>query len=427
MSFRTKLFEFSKKRNSTARPDITQPGYYEGDIKDDFSPLSFTMTFNRALANATVPKYNYAYIADFGRYYYVTDWIFVKGLWRAAFTVDVLATYKDQILASRQFVTRASSAHNGGIIDTVYSTQGGSAQSTVDQTLSVTEFWGTGYENGTIVIGVIGDSGLNVGAVTYYAMGIGGYRNLMNALLDDISWANISVSEISEELQKALINPAQYIVSSIWLPKDAGDFVVNAGAPQSDIVTNIKLGWWSFSIAAGGNVARILHNPVTTLDYFRVKKYLDIDKHPQYPALGNRPERPWLQLSPYSRYTLTFLPFGSFDLDTTQLYGFTHLGLEMRVHAYTGDATLTISVARDDQGTGEKVISVMNANCGVPLPVGQIALNISNMDSALTSAAIMGVTEIAQDMSVPSVVTGSYEVKTKSKPSAHSTTTHRGG
>lgn len=426
MSFRTKLFEFSKKRNSTARPDITQPGYYEGDIKDDFSPLSFTMTFNRGdVGNAQVPKYNYAYISDFGRYYYVTDWVFVKGLWRAAFTVDVLATYKDQILASRQFVTRAASVAARGIIDTSCVSVGGTVGD-IPQTMIPSQFWGAGYENGTIVIGVIGDSGLNVGAVTYYAMGVGGYRNLMNALLDDISWANISVSEISEELQKALINPAQYIVSSIWLPKDAADFVVNSGAPSSDIVTDIKLGWWSFSIAAGGNVARILHSPISAYDYFTIEKYFSIATHPQNGGSTSEPSRPWLQLSPFSRYTFTCLPFGSFDLDTTELYGYSYLKVEIKVHAYTGDATMILSAAITETTPG-KVFCIMNANCGVPLPVGQIALNITNMDSALTSAAIMGVTEIAQDMTSPTVVSGSYESKSKSKPSPHSTTTRKRG
>lgn len=426
MAFRVTLYTFQKKRNSTARPLDGVGDAFTGNIKEDFSPLSFSMTFDfGSIGNTKIPEYNYAYIEDFKRYYYITDWVFVSGMWRGALTVDVLATYKTQILNSYQFVARAEQVQDGGIIDTACNVKGGSLLITNDQTMSVSDFWGAGYDEGTIVIGVIGASGLNVGAVTYYAMGIGGYRNLMNALLDDISWANISVSEISEELQKALINPAQYIVSSIWLPKDAGDFVVRSGAPASDIVTNIKLGWWSFSISAGGNVARILHNPITTLDYFRVKHYLDIDKHPQFPALGGRPERAWLQLAPYSRYTLTFLPFGSFDLDTTELYGYSHLGLDVRVHAYTGDATLTISVARDDQGTGEKVITVISANCGVPLPVGQIALNLGNVDSALTSAAIMGATEIAKDISAPTVVTGSFDSKTRTKPSAHSTTTRR--
>lgn len=423
MSVRTRLYRFVKRRNSTARPDGV-PAVFDGLIKEDFSPLSFAITFDFGrLGNTEIPKYNYAYVDDFNRYYYITDWVFVSGMWRAAFTVDVLATYKDDILASTQFIARAADSNNPGIIDTVYSTAGGSSMITRDQTMTAQQFWGADFDTGTVVAGIINASGKNVGSITYYAFSAEGFTALMNKLLDGISWAGISVSEISEELQKALINPLQYIVSAIWLPVHDETFIGSWGAPAADVVSTINLGWWSFPL--GGYYARILHNPLTVWDYFTRKVYFQIDKHPQYPAVGNRRERAWLQLAPYSRYNLTFLPFGSFDIDTSELYGFSYLGVQARVHSYTGDATLVISAARDDQGTGEKVIQVLNANCGVPLPLGQIALNIGNIDSALTSAAIMGATEIAKDITAPAVVSGSYEVKTKTKPSTHSATTRR--
>ena len=247
----------------------------------------------------------------------------------------------------------------------------------------------------------------------------------MTQLLTGINWAGISTSEISEELQKALVNPLQYVVSAVWLPVHDVTFIGNWGAPASDVVSTIKLGWWDFQLS--GYVARILHNPLTVWDYFTKKVYFMIDKHPQSLALLDRPARPWLQLSPYSRYTLTFLPFGSFDIDSTELYGYNYLGVQVRVHAYNGDATLIISAAQDDQGTGEQIIQIMNANCGVALPIGQISLNIGNFDSALTSAAIMGASEIAKDITAPTVISGMFDSKSNSKPSAHSTTTHRGG
>jgi len=44
-------------------------------------------------------QYNYAYIPDFGRYYYITDMVsVVSGLWRIAMSVDVLETYHNAIL-----------------------------------------------------------------------------------------------------------------------------------------------------------------------------------------------------------------------------------------------------------------------------------------------------------------------------------------
>lgn len=402
------LYSFAKNRNSTARPTGT-PTQLDGDIKGDFTPLNFEITFRFDTAS-DIPAYNYAYISAFDRYYYITDWVFVGGLWRGAFTVDVLATYRNQIFQSTQFVSRCASEKQDGLIDTAYPTISGSNRGINETTETQVQFWGAGFGDGTIVLGVIGNTGANVGSITYYAMATAGYNNLMNALLTDISWANISVTEISANLQKALINPFQYIASVIWLPLNAIQFVTNSGAPQSDITSTIRLGWWDFSISAGGNVARILHNPISLgWDYVTRKSYLELDKHPQSVTRGG-----WLNLSPYSKYIFTFLPFGRFELDTAELYGFEYLGFDVRVHAYTGDAILTLYAAHDNQGTSDKVIATYNANVGVPLPVGQIALNISNLDSALSSAALMGATEIAQNLASSSPVVAITEPVTDS-------------
>lgn len=44
-------------------------------------------------------SYNYAYIPDFGRYYFITDMISVRtNLWRISMSVDVLMSFKNQIL-----------------------------------------------------------------------------------------------------------------------------------------------------------------------------------------------------------------------------------------------------------------------------------------------------------------------------------------
>lgn len=413
MAFNVQLYSFAKNRNSTARPS-SGAVQLSGDIKGDFTPLNMDITFKFDTADV-IPPYNYAYISQFSRYYYITDWVFVGGLWRGSFTVDVLATYRQEIFNSTQFVARAAGEKQDGLIDTAYPTISGSNRGANEITQTQTDFWGSGFSDGTIVLGVLGNSGANVGSITYYAMATGGYNNLMNALLSDISWANISVTEISANLQKALINPFQYIASVVWLPLNAIQFVANSGAPQSDITTNIRLGWWDFSIFAGGNVARMLHNPLSFgWDYTTRKSYLELDKHPQSTARGG-----WLNLAPYSKYVFTFLPFGRFELDTTELYGFEYLGYDVRIHAYTGDAILTLYAAHDNQGTSDKVIATYTANVGVPLPIGQVALNIGNMDSALTSAALMGATEIAQNLSSSAPV-----VQTSVKPVSHSTSSH---
>lgn len=44
-------------------------------------------------------SYNYAYISEFGRYYFITDIVSVRiGLWRVILSVDVLMSFQSQIL-----------------------------------------------------------------------------------------------------------------------------------------------------------------------------------------------------------------------------------------------------------------------------------------------------------------------------------------
>lgn len=57
---------------------------------------------------ATIAKWNYAYIEDFGkRYYFIRDIASVgRGLWDITMRCDVLMTYKDDILSSTAFLSR---------------------------------------------------------------------------------------------------------------------------------------------------------------------------------------------------------------------------------------------------------------------------------------------------------------------------------
>lgn len=58
-------------------------------------------------------SYNYMFISDFGRYYFITDFQHVrKDLWRIRGHVDVLFSFKDQILASPSIIDRSSNEYS---------------------------------------------------------------------------------------------------------------------------------------------------------------------------------------------------------------------------------------------------------------------------------------------------------------------------
>lgn len=416
-----KLYTFNKKKNSTKIPNpITdQSVSLAGEVKHDFSPVNPVITFN--LSNPTeVPAYNYAYISAFGkRYYFITDWLFVGGLWRASMTVDVLASYRTAILNSRQFVARSKTLNPGGVIDAAYPAL---ANTTLEQlSKTPTAFWGSYYYNGTIILGCVGASGQNVGANTYYAMSVKAFSYFMDAMLSSPNWLNISASEISQDLQKALINPTQYITSCIWLPLSWERVVYNSGAPLTDLNKTIRCGWWDFTLPTGEGtgeyIARRLYNPLTlNYDCVRINSSWTLPKHPQAASRGK-----WLNLAPYSKYTLAFPPFGVFELDTTDIVNATEINLSVTVHYYTGDAVLRVQVVDPNFPDQNKDILRVNTNIAVQIPVGQIAMNLANFDNAILAGAASGVSELATMAS--DALTNPQT--TRSSPSPHSRTTHR--
>lgn len=66
-----------------------------GSLRNESSIINPTI-----LIEADNPSsYNYAYISEFGRYYFITDIVSVRtGLWRISLSVDVLMSFQSQIL-----------------------------------------------------------------------------------------------------------------------------------------------------------------------------------------------------------------------------------------------------------------------------------------------------------------------------------------
>lgn len=371
------LWAFEKKTNSTKQPPLGGVSM-TGQLKQSFALTGLEVKFN--LGNQLVsPVYNYAQIPSLRRYYFITDWYYDRGFWIAVLAVDVLATYKVAIGNSSQYVTRAYSKYTPGIIDTSYPTTG-----EVTREVSRIEpgtFWGAAVtgDEGLIVMGVVGSSSSAVGAVTYYALTMSAFRTFLNAMLSSISWANISTTEISQELQKALINPTQYIVSCRWFPILASAFA------QGTPVSVINLGWWSFAAPA-----RVL--PTVGSAWLYREYGFTIPVHPQRAGRGD-----YLRLSPYSTYTLKFLPFGVFEIDSTELFNADTMGILVDVNLMTGDSVLHVAAKKniEVQYNYDKSFLVVESQIGVPLPVGQVSADVGNYQNALAAGVVAGINDVA--------------------------------
>lgn len=379
------LYIFQKRRNSTKQPDRSNAYVIEGEIKHVFSPTGLEITFNFGPV-IRPPSYNYAYLEDFGRYFFIADWVYLNGLWTGTFSCDVLASFKDAIGQSTQYVSRAYSRYDASIIDTQYPTKADGIYRDA-RILTPTEFWGADAwaDNGLIVIGTVGATASNIGATTYYAMSMATARDFLSRLMGSIAWAGISITEISEELQKALINPMQYIVSAKWYPINAAAFT------QGTATNQVSLGYWSFTLSGTAYILRTVSSSWITR-----QSELAIPKHIQ--SIGNAGARlQFTNMAPFAEYVFKFLPFGVFPLDSTDLFDMSYLGIQVESNLITGDAILKLAVkgATGTYNFDQHSILTYQSAIGVDLPIAQITMDAGKWKNAVSTAGFAAAGKLA--------------------------------
>lgn len=115
-----KFYTNLSEKNSVNK-NITLLNDFTGTLREESSIIDpvFTITSISNLATC-----NYAYIPDFGRYYFINN---IKCLrnnyYQVSMHVDVLMTYKDQILANSAIIERNETQYDLKINDGLFKTQ----------------------------------------------------------------------------------------------------------------------------------------------------------------------------------------------------------------------------------------------------------------------------------------------------------------
>ena len=333
---------FTKRINSTKRP--TGGSTISVRLKEPTSVIrpTFILTgFNTS----------WNYIQWGTRYYFVDDIVILTNN-QAAYTcsLDVLATYKDVIGSSSQYVARAAGAFDGTIADSYYPIK--SQQTYQKKTADSGNTWFVMPELGTFVFGIVGQTDADsYGSTTYYVLDIYGAKALMDELFNmqnnayDAATVE-SVAGVPEALYKSILNPAQYIVSCMFLPFEAES--VGSGAQES-----IKIGWYDVGESA------VVFNP--SFDALpEIHGTFTLPKHPQA-ARGV-----YMNNEPFTDYTLSFAPFGELTLPADSLITATTIYYKVIVDVITGQGTLKVYSGSDD--TGQLLLSE-SAQVGVPVAV----------------------------------------------------------
>lgn len=351
MGFTVRLFTLSKRDNSTKRP-TGNGAEYSCIIKSGSGILHPTISLDLGKVNDP-SQYNYAYIPDFDRYYFIEEWYFERALWTASLKVDVLATYKTEIGNSHLYVMRCASEHDGNIIDTLYPAKSGCSFASDTKT---NPWW----DNISYIVGVVSRAG-NMGSLAYYGMSGTAIHTMCQNLLDNCVTEDngFSWDDCSQALQLSLVDPMQYVKSCMALPVSMSE-ISNIGSAAEV---------YAFNWDTGATGYKILLAPYINKSYS-----FNIQKHPDTASRGN-----YVNSDPFTKITLTLPPFGTIDIDTSVTCNASTLTAQIRIDPITGKAILTISC-------NGIVLNRVESQLGVPISLSSVTRDyVGTASSALGS------------------------------------------
>lgn len=368
MAVSVKFYTYSKKHNSTAVP-TTAAVTFNMYLKEPTSAINPTLVV--AARDLPVPTaaptiYNYAYIADFQRYYFVSDWVYNAGVWEVSLSVDVLGSNKTAIGSISCYVERAASTSNGTLIDNLYPTK---TNFEIISTSVACSYYGVAPSGGSYVIGCINAQAPNlqgvnsVGAITYYACTQANINSLLDFLFGNSIYTASSITEMGQGLYESFFNPFQYIVSCIWFPFSSQAFGTNS--------TTIHVGYWDTGVTA------------VLVDNLAEKTYVTatIPYHPQRSARGT-----FVDHAPFKKITLYLPPFGNIPIDTRFMEIGRYLYCGVYVDHITGLATIRVNIAPSSTNLVEnRFITERTEMLGVPIQLAQVMNEYSKSPTGLIS------------------------------------------
>ena len=350
MAYTVTLYTFTKRPNSTKQP--TGAGVqYNCTICDPTGILAPSIDLK--LGDTSNPSvYNYAYISAWNRYYYIRDWYYINGIWRAQLQIDALASWKTQIGSNTAYVARSSAAMNGRIGDSTYPILAGETTQTVSNNANP---FATSYANGWFIVGIINADSQAIGGVSYYGMTNAEFQTFRSLMFGDISWAG-TITTIETSLVKMIANPFQYISSVMWVPFDPG---------FANTVHSISFGYWTLTCDAHRVTYPRAGGTVT----------IQVPKHPLALSRGY-----YLLCEPYSSYYLDFPPFGAFSVPADALVDSDLITCHWDCDIITGRGRLQL---QNDQN---RTFNIMQGQIGVPVQIASAAPDVGGLFNQMMDA-----------------------------------------
>lgn len=244
---------------------------------DIYNPV-FTV---QPLANINWSQINYMYVADFYRYYWVTEVRFVLGHWEIVGKCDVLASFKGDIGTQPFYIVRAEAAPLSAIPDpyTIIKTN------PIFNRQALSAIFNTA---GSYVVCCAGDTGNR-----FYMLPEANWRSLYAAVFSSGFMNDYYTfwDALIQDVSNVVFKPEDYVLSAIWVPAAA------TGAAEQ-----IKLGYTNTGVTG------YAITPGTLI--WSTGAEWTIPQHPQAVAVGS-----YLNSSHYRTINLTLPGYGNLVLD----------------------------------------------------------------------------------------------------------------
>ena len=366
MSITATFYTIEKKINSMKLPT-------GGTSKNIFLKDPTSLSEPSILLETSNPTaYNYCYIPSFSRYYWITDWISDHGMWIANCSVDVLTSFRSEILDSYQYVTRNQALYDLDVPDSVYPMIDGVEFDHIDFGAN------SPFKSNNIVsiIATVGRTNLTISGLNYYQLKGSDYTTFMNKLLDPAMTDYGSSFDVSKETMMALINPTQYIQQSYVLPYNVNS---QSGSEFVRPGNGIAVGWWFINYTMSDDNTLQAYGDTGYKFYEIWSHTFNLPTRPnETQPLGN-----WASMLPYTEYILYAGPFGQITINTLNM----NLGLGQSITARIkadlyGNAILTL-----EESDGNIIFRTM-ASVAIPFPISSLAVNRFDQIGGLFSSTL---------------------------------------
>ncbi len=321
---------FSKRRNSTKAPSSDDVPVIRSAVLKDGCSKTHPSFFIQGIAE-------YTYVQAFGRYYFVdnVEYDINDAEWLHC-SIDVLATWKAEILATSAFVSYSTSDYNSYIIDDRIAQK---VTIGVDYD-SESDIFST--SNKCYIISTVNNDPL-YGGITSYAIDDTALRDITGLLLNDDS--------LWDSLMAIFGDIGSSIIACREVPVSREAFATTQGADVHIGNYNTQI----FGYVTDGRLEDtcILNIPHRYSDFRRVSM---------------------------TRYMLA-LPFiGVVDIDAAELVDETSLQIEMQANAITGVINYSVYV-------NNALLNTYAGSFGRMIPVGSSTTDVMGTIQGYTAAA----------------------------------------